>query len=370
MASDALANVSFVNGSVRTVLRTVLVVVTVVLTLYVMYLLRRPIGWLLIATVIAVALSGPVNVLARHTRRGFAITIVYFGLLLVPVGLGALIIPPVVTQVENFATNAPRYAQDARDYIERNRTLRGLQRKYDIAGEIQKKAEKLPTQIGTAASVLGDIGLGIVNSLFALITILILSAFMLGSGRRWIEQALEFQPPDRAIRLRRVADPASSAVGNYVAGALIQAVVAGVTAYIVMLILGVPFRGPLAVLIGLFDLIPLVGATIGAIIVGIVTLFVDFPTATIVWVIYSVVYQQVENTVIQPRIQKRAVDVEPFFVLVAVLFGSTLLGIIGALVAVPAAATIQIVIRELIRYRQDLLITRDIDSEGPEPEPA
>src|SRR3954466_6267495 len=366
MASDALANVSFVNGSVRTVLRTVLIVVTVVLILYVMYLLRKPIGWLLIATFIAVALSGPVNFLDRRMRRGFAIAIVYFGLLLVPIGLGALIIPTVVTQVENFATNAPRYAQDARDYIEKNRTLRGLQRKYDIAGEIQKKAEKLPTQIGTAAGVLGDIGLGIVNSLFALITILILSAFMLGSGRRWIDRLLEFQPEDRAIRLRRVADHAASAVGNYVAGALIQAVVAGVMAYIVMTILGVPFKGPLAVLIGVFDLIPLVGATIGAIVVGIVTLFVDFPTATIVWVIFSVVYQQVENTVIQPRIQKRAVDVEPFVVLVAVLFGATLLGIVGALVAVPAAATIQIAIREWLRYRQELLI---LGGTAPEPEP-
>src|SRR3954469_5596026 len=370
MASDALANVSFVNGSVRTVLRTVLIVVTVVLTLYVVYLLRKPIGWLLIATFIAIALSGPVNVLDRHMRRGFAITIVYFGLLLVPVGLGALIIPPVVTQVENFATNAPRYAQDARDYIEKNRTLRGLQRKYDIAGEIQKKAAKLPTQIGTAAGVLGDIGLGIVNSLFALITILILSAFMLSGGRRWIEQLLRYQPEERAVRLRRVADHVAAAVGNYVAGALLQAIVAGATAYIVMTILGVPFRGPLAVLIGLFDLVPLVGATIGAILVGIITLFVNFPTTTIVWVVFSVVYQQVENTVIQPRIQQRAVDVEPFFVLVSVLFGATLLGTLGALVAVPAAATIQIAIREWLRYRQELLITKGVETEGPEPEPA
>ena len=350
----------------RAVLRTVMVVVIVVLTLYLIYLLRKPIGWLLVAAFIAIALSGPVNYLDRRMRRGFAIAIVYLGLLAVPVGLGALIIPTVVTQVENFANNAPHYAQDARDYIEKNKTLRGLQRKYDIAGEIQKKAAKLPEKIGTAASVLGDIGLGIVNSLFALITILILSAFMLGSGRRWVDRLLEFQPEDRAVRLRRVADHVAAAVGNYVAGALFQAFVAGVTAYIVMLILDVPFRGPLAVLIGVFDLIPLVGATIGSIIVGIVTLFVDFPTATIVWVVFSIVYQQVENTVLQPRIQKRAVDVEPFFVLVAVLFGSTLLGIIGALVAVPAAATVQIFIREWLLYSEEIKV---IEGVHPEPEP-
>ena len=354
------------SGSARLVLRTVLIVVTVALTLYVLYLLRKPVGWLLIAAFISIALSGPVNYMHRHMRRGIAIAIVYFGLLLVPIGIGALIIPTVVTQVEHFATNAPRYAEDARNYIEKNKTLRGLQRKYDIAGEIQKKAAKLPTQIGTAASVLGDIGLGIVNSLFALITILILSAFMLGSGRRWIERLLEFQPEDRAVRLRRVADHVAAAVGNYVAGALLQALLAGITAYIVMLILDVPFRGPLAVLIGLFDLIPLVGATIGAIVVGIVTLFVDFPTATIVWTVFSIVYQQVENTVIQPRIQQRAVDIEPFFVLVAVLFGATLLGVVGALVAVPAAATVQILIREWMRYREEMIIVGGVE---PEPEP-
>jgi predicted PurR-regulated permease PerM len=354
---------------VRAIVRTVIVVVAVLLSLYLIYLLRRPIGWLLIAAFIAVALSGPVNRLDRYMRRGFAITIVYIGLLLVPIGIGALVIPPVVTSVESFATNAPRYAQDARKYIEKNKQLRALQDKYDIAGEIEKKAGQLPGKIGTAAGVLGNIGLGIVNSLFTVVTILILSAFMLGSGRRWVERTIEAQPPDRAPRLRRVADDVASAIGNYVAGALFQALVAGVTAYIVMAILGVPFRGPLAVMIGLFDLIPLVGATIGAIVVGIVTLFVDFPTATIVWVVFSVVYQQVENSVIQPRIQKRAVDVEPFVVLIAVLFGATLLGVVGALVAVPAAASIQILIREWLRYRQDTMILRGIEPEGPEVAP-
>jgi predicted PurR-regulated permease PerM len=122
-------------------------------------------------------------------------------------------------------------------------------------------------------------------------------------------------------------------------------------------------------LIGIFDLIPLVGATIGAIVVGIVTLFVDFPTATIVWVVFSIVYQQVENSVIQPRIQKRAVDVEPFLVLIAVLFGATLLGVVGALVAVPTAAAIQILIREWLRYRQDTTILRGVEPEAPDVAP-
>ena len=159
-------------------------------------------------------------------------------------------------------------------------------------------------------------------------------------------------PPHHAVAWRRVTDEIAGAVGNYVGGAIAQAVIAGVTSYLVMLILGIPFRVPLAVLVGLFDLIPLVGATVAAVVVGIVTAFVDFPTATIVWAIWAIVYQQIENNLIQPRIQSHAVDVQPFVVLVAVLFGSTLFGVLGALLAVPLAASIQIVIREILRYRK------------------
>ena len=117
-------------------------------------------------------------------------------------------------------------------------------------------------------------------------------------------------------------------------------------AYIVLTILGVPYAGSLAVIIFLLDLVPLVGATLGAILVGLITLFNDFPTDTVVWVIWSIVYQQVENNVIQPRIQARALQVHPFVVLTSVLFGSTLFGVLGALLAIPVAAAIQIAIIE------------------------
>jgi predicted PurR-regulated permease PerM len=348
-------------ASARAVLRTVLIIVAVALCLYLIYLLRSPLGLLAISLFLAVALSGPVNRLNRHMRRGFAITFVYLGLLAIPIGLGALIIPPVVTSLEDFAQNAPQYAADVTSFIQENKTLSGLEEKYDIGSQLEERAAELPNRIGDAAGVLGDIGLGLVNSIFTLVTVLILAAFMLGSGRRWVDAALRLQPPAHAVRLRRVSERIAAAVGSYVAGALVQALIAGVSSYIVMAILGIPFRGPLAVLIALLDLIPLVGATIGAVIVGVVTLFVDFPTATIVWAIWSIVYQQVENTVIQPRIQQRAVDVHPFVVLVAVLFGATLLGVVGALVAVPVAASLQIVLREWLRYRREADVMEAVD---------
>jgi predicted PurR-regulated permease PerM len=106
------------------------------------------------------------------------------------------------------------------------------------------------------------------------------------------------------------------------------------------------------VIIALLDLIPLVGATIGAVIVGVVTLFADFPTDTIIWAIFAIAYQQFENYVVQPRIQSRAVKLDPFIVVIAALFGGTLLGVIGALLAIPSAAAIQIAMHEYWEYRR------------------
>jgi predicted PurR-regulated permease PerM len=337
----------------QVVVRTLLVVVLFAFALWLVYLLRKPISWVLIAVFLAVALSGPVNWLGQWMKRGFAITLVYLGLLLIPIGIGALIIPPLVTQTNNLIQDLPRYAQEAQEFVERNERLRRIEADYNITSRLQEQAETLPARIGDAANVLGDIGLGVVNSLFALFTILVLTAFLLGSGRNWVQRAIDLRPPRHAARIRSATNHMGRAVGAYVGGVLAQATVAAVSAYIVLIILDVPFAAALAIIIFFADLVPLVGATIGAVLVGVVTVFADFPTATIVWAIYSIIYQQVENTLIQPQIQKRAVNVHPFIVLVAVLFGSTLLGVLGALVAIPVAASLQIAIREWWSYRHD-----------------
>jgi predicted PurR-regulated permease PerM len=350
----------------RNIVRALFIVVVFAIALYLVFLLRKPIGWVLTAIFLAVALSGPVNWLNQRMRRGLAITIVYLVLLLVPIGIAALIIPPLVTQGNNLVQDLPGYAQDVQDFANKNSQLRKLEQNYSITEKLQAQAEKLPGRIGDAASVLGDIGLGVVNSLFALFTILVLTAFLLGSGRFWVDRALQLRPPAHAQRMRKALDHMSRAVGAYVGGVLAQATVAAVCAYIVLAILGVPFRAALAIVIFFADLVPLVGATIGAVVVGVVTIFVDFPTATIVWVIYSIVYQQIENTLIQPQIQRRAVNVHPFIVLVAVLFGSTLLGVLGALVAIPIAASVQIAIREWWEYRHDQQVA-ELTGTPPDP---
>src|SRR5215217_8074173 len=336
----------------RVVLRVVLVVLLVVLTLYLIYLLRQPLTWIFIAGFLAIALSGPVNWLQRRTkRRALSIALVYVAVVLVPVLLAAILVPPIVEQLNNLINNLPAYARDLQDFVGKNDTLRRLEEDYNITAELQKQASTLPGRVGDAAGILSDIGLGLVNSVFAGVTILVLSLFMLGSGRSWLNWVADRQGPERGPWLRRLFDRIANAVGNYVAGALGQALIAGVLAYVVLLILGVPYAGSLAVVIFLLDLVPLVGATLGAILVGIITVFNDFPTVTIIWVIWSIVYQQVENNVIQPRIQARAVSVHPFVVLTSVLCGASLFGVLGALLPIPVAAANQIPIIESNRYR-------------------
>jgi predicted PurR-regulated permease PerM len=347
------------DAPARTIARIVLIVVGVLLSLYLIYLLRRPIGWIVAAVFLAVALSQPVNRLNRRMRRGFAITIVYLGLLAFPLLLAAVIVPPLVTGANDLAQNAPKYARDVTDFVQKNKRLRKLNNDYNITDKLQQEAGKLPGKLGGAAKTLRDVGFGVVNSIFALVTILILTAFLLGSGRTWVERAIQLQPPGRQGRIRRALQRMAGAVGGYVAGVLLQATIAGILTYIVLAILGVPFRAPLAVLVFFFDLIPLVGATIAAVLVGIVTVFSGFPTTTIIWTIWSIAYQQVENSVIQPRIQQRTVQVHPFVVVVSVLFGSTLFGVPGALVSIPAAASVQIALREWWEHRRGL--------EGPPP---
>jgi predicted PurR-regulated permease PerM len=358
---------SATEPSLRAILKIVVIVVLAVAALYVLYLLRRPIGWLVIAAFIAVAVSGPVNFLSRRMKRGFAIAIAYLALVLLPILVAGALVPPLVGELENLIDNAPQYAADVTDFVESNDTLSNLEQKYDLTGKLEDEAQELPSRIGDAAGAVRDLGVGIVNSIFAAVTILILSIFMVGGNRRWIDRLLELQPADRAQRLRSALDRIATAVGNYVGGALLQALLAGVTTFVVLTILGVPFAAPLAVIVALLDLIPLVGATLGAVIVGIATLFENFPTVTLIWIVWAIVYQQLENNLVQPQIQRRAVQLEPIVVLVSVLFGSALFGILGALLAIPIAASAQIAAREYFTYRRGLRRAEEPGDRQPPP---
>jgi predicted PurR-regulated permease PerM len=339
--------------SYRAILRVVATVVLSGLTLYILYLVREPLGYVFLAAFLALAASGPVNLLSRKLPRGLAIGLVYVGILLLPFVIGLILVPPLIEQAVKLANNLPEYAQDLNDAFDENPQLREANEKYDITTKLEDVADNLVSRLGDAAGALVDIGAGLVSSIFALVTIVVLSMFMIGRGQAWRDAVLRRRPADQAERLRRATDQIANAIGSYVGGALAQAMIAGAAAWLMLVILGVPSPLPLALIIAMLDLIPMVGATIGAVVVGVVTLFVDFPTTTIIWAIFAIAYQQFENYVVQPRIQSRAVELDPFLVIVAALFGGALLGVIGALLAIPTAAGIQIAVREFLEYRRE-----------------
>ncbi len=184
------------------------------------------------------------------------------------------------------------------------------------------------------------------NAAFQLLTILTMTFFLLLDGRRMAHFLIRRFGRGREAQLHGVARRIYKSTSGYVAGALTITSINGFLTFVILSILGVPFAVPLAVLMSFFGLIPLVGATIGGVIILVVTLFTDFPSATIVYGIFLVIYQQVENNVLQPFIFKRTVNVHPLAVIVAILAGSSVLGVVGALVAIPIAAALQIVLRE------------------------
>jgi predicted PurR-regulated permease PerM len=167
-----------------------------------------------------------------------------------------------------------------------------------------------------------------------------------------------------------VASDISDAISGYVFGNLVISVLAGTVTYVTLTLLDVPFAAPLAVLFAFFDLIPLIGATVGGILIGIVVAFVDFPTALIVWVVVLIGYQQIENNIIQPVVYGRTVQIHPLVVIVAVLIGAALLGVLGVLVAIPAAAAIQSAVRDWWRFRHGATAQAPPIVDGAEGEPA
>jgi predicted PurR-regulated permease PerM len=350
----------------RTVLRVLLIIVATGIALYLLYRLRKPISWIVLATFIALVASAPVNRLNQRMPRGLAIAIVYLGIVLVPIGILAILIPPVVEQSVELANDLPGYVDDLQQEVQKNEQLQDLDQQFDLTQKLQDLGENAASRLDDAAGALADIGAGFVEGVFALVTILVLSMFMVSRGRSWVDNALATRPEHEAKALREALDHIATAVAGYVGGALAQAFIAGVAAFVMLTILGVPSPLPLAVVMAVLDLIPLVGATLGAIIVGVVTVFADFPVDTIAWALFAIGYQQVENYVIQPRIQSRAVDLDPFIIVIAAILGASLVGVIGALLAIPAAAAIQIAVREYLEHRRGQHPGQTGGAPGPE----
>jgi predicted PurR-regulated permease PerM len=343
--------------STRTIVRVFFTLVALGVLLYTLYLVRSVVGLLLIAVFLAVALGPAVDRAARmKLPRPAAILAVFLGLFIAIFLLGLIVVPPIVNEVQAFADDVPSYIDDIRS----NDTLREYDDKYDVNKKLEDQASSLPSRLGDAAGALQAVTVGVFSTVIQLVTVLTIAFFLLLDGGRIVNFLLAQVRREYQERVRVVAGDIYKSTGGYVAGAMALATAAGISTYILLSILDVPFAVPLAVLMAFFDLIPLVGSTIGGVLVALVTLFADFPQDTLVWVVFVIVYQQFENSVLQPLVYRRAVNLHPLAVITAILIGSNLLGVLGALVAIPIAAAIQITLKDVWANRP----SRVVDASG------
>jgi predicted PurR-regulated permease PerM len=335
--------------SARVVAKVVLIIAAVVAGLYLAYLIREVIGLFLIAAFFAIAITPAVNWLnKRHVPRWAAILLVYLSIGASIFGIGLLIVPPLVNGVTDLSDNLPGYVDDLRH----NQTFRDYDNRYHITAKLRDQAEQLPSKLGDAAGTLRDVTVGVFNRFVQLFSILVITFFLVKDGHRLLNFVYGQVPAASARRMRKIAGDISDAISGYVFGNFVISILAGLVTYVTLRVLGVPFALPLAILFGFFDLIPLVGATLGGILVGIVVAFVYFPVGLIVWVAVLILYQQVENNLIQPLVYGKAVQLHPLIVIIAILIGAALLGVLGALIAIPAAAAVQAVVRDYWHFRQ------------------
>ncbi len=367
MPAEELPPPQPVTLTTRSIAKVFFTLAALVAFVYVLYIVRSVVLLVFIAGFLAVALGPAVDFLSRgRVPRAGAILIVYLAIIAVIVGVGLLVVPPIVSQVDQLAQDVPGYLTDLRA----NQTFREYDDKYDFSKKLSEQAASLPSRLGDAAGALQSVTVGVFSAGIQLITVLTMAFFLLLDGRRFVEFGVRFRGRRDEERLRPLAEDIYKSTAGYVAGALTLGTIAGVSAFVVLEILGTPFAVPLAVLMFFLDLVPLVGATIAGVVIAIVTAFTGFPTDLIVWVVFFLVYQQVENNVLQPFVYRRAVSVAPLLVIVSILVGSTLLGVLGALVAIPVAAAIQIVIRDLYAHGEIRGAPPDGDMGADPPLPA
>jgi predicted PurR-regulated permease PerM len=303
---------------------------------------------IVISLFLAIGLNPTVEWLTAHNmRRGLAIGIVFFAVIGAFVGFGFAVVPPVVEQSNAFVKELPSYLEDLR----RNPTVRQFDEDYGVIERAQKYVTSGELGQRAFGGLLG-VGRVVLNAVFGALTILIMTLYFLAALPSMKRQAYRLVPASRRERVTLLGDEVLARTGQFVSGALTVAFIAAFTSYMFLSIVDMPYAIALAVFVGLLDLIPLVGATIAAIVVSLIG-FSQSIGVGVACIIFYVAYQQFENYVVYPHVMRRAVDVPAPVTVVAVLLGGALLGIVGALIAIPVAAAVLLVVRQVAIPRMD-----------------
>jgi predicted PurR-regulated permease PerM len=343
---------------IRTVAVALLTTVVVLVAIFLLWQVRTFIGWFVIALFLAAVLNPAVNWLQRRHRlmkRPLAIGLTYLALLVALLLVVGIFLPVLTDQINGFikfVTTAANAPEGPTKYIE------GLAKQNGLGGLFQRfsdQLDELRKQLGGVLQNLlsssGQIALSVAEMIAALATILTLTFFLILGSERYVNAGVGLFPERHWPLVRRLFSRSAGAISGYITGNLAISVICGITTFIVLLILGMPYAAPLALLVAVLDLIPLVGATLGGALLVIVGLFVE-PWKAVVLLVYIVVYQQAEGSVLQPIVYSKAVQLNGLVILIALLVGGQLLGIPGALLAIPVAEIIRIVVTELLAYRR------------------
>ncbi|MEO6143888.1 MAG: AI-2E family transporter [Dermatophilaceae bacterium] len=313
--------------------------------------LTQVITLLIVSFFLALALNPLVEALTRRgLKRPLSVAVVFIGLVGVFTALGFVVVPPVAQQGGLLADNAPKYLDD----LLNNRFVQDFDSHYQVVERFQSEFEKRLTDGNFMSGVFGGVlgaGKALASGFFSFLTVLVLTLYFLVSLPKVKHAAYGIVPATRRLRIISLSEEIMRRVGGYAIGQVAVATINAVCSWIMMSIVGIRYAAVLAVAVGFLGLLPMVGASLGAAVVAAVAFF-DDPRKAAIALIYYVVYQQLENYVIAPKIMQRTISVPGAITVIAALAGGTLFGIIGALLAIPVAAGLLLIYEEVLLPRQ------------------
>jgi predicted PurR-regulated permease PerM len=342
--------------STRTVLRVVIVILLCLLLVRMASRASHELTLIFTAFFFTLAFNAPVHWVSRHLpgklhgKRASATAVSFFVIIIVLGGFLTAIMPSLVHQTQSFIAAAPHIIKDTQN---QNSAVGKFVRSHNLEGQVTKLSHQLSDRLGNIGGAAFSTATRIGSSIFSVLTILVLTFMMLVEGPRWLEFGRELVPTNKHDKVDRLTKDMYRVIRGYINGQVTLAALA--SALILPALFVLHIGNPLALVVVIFicGLIPLVGHTIGAVIVTFVALF-HSPSAAAIILAYYILYQQIENYVIQPRIQSNSTDMSPLLVFTSVILGVSFSGLIGGLVAIPLAGCLRIVLLDYLRTNKML----------------
>ena len=337
--------------STRAILRVLAVLGGVAVVLWLLWVSRGVITWLAIAAFLAVAINPLVTLLQQRLRlrRAGAILVVYLMLTALVAGAALVFVPPLIDAGEQATNDVPAYV----DRLSQSSLVQDLDREYGVLDRIETEATSALEGIAGPDTAF-ELASRVINGLLALISIAVICFLLSLYGPRLRAWTLALVEGEAHDRLERVCDRIYRVISGYVVGIFLVSLTGGFAAWLFLTVVGVPFALLLAFWAALASLVPLVGATIGGIPYIAVAFFQSWQVG-VAAIAFLVVYQQIENNVFQPVIHRFTVQLNPLWIILAVLVGANVLGVLGALVAIPVAGILQVLIQEWWSSRRRIL---------------